>query len=129
MLMKPAPILVADRFPALLEDLLGLLESLSPGEWEAPTAAPDWSVKDVALHLLGDEVGILSWQRDHFSTAPASITNWQGLVEWVNQRNAEWVEAVRRMSPRVLCDLLRYTGLQQRDCSKRLRLSPEREEK
>ena len=27
-----------------------------------------WSVKDVALHLLGDEIGILSRKRDAFTT-------------------------------------------------------------
>jgi uncharacterized protein (TIGR03083 family) len=32
--------------------LLSLLASLSDEQWAAPTAAPGWSVKDVALHLL-----------------------------------------------------------------------------
>jgi uncharacterized protein (TIGR03083 family) len=31
--------------------LLSLLASLSDEQWAAPTAAPGWSVKDVALHL------------------------------------------------------------------------------
>ena len=32
--------------------LLTLLTSLTGGQWAAPTAAPQWAVKDIALHLL-----------------------------------------------------------------------------
>ena len=32
--------------------LVSLLASLSEEQWAAPTAAPAWSVKDIALHLL-----------------------------------------------------------------------------
>ena len=38
--------------------LLGLLTSLSDAQWAAPTAAPQWPVKDIALHLLDVD---LSW--------------------------------------------------------------------
>lgn len=112
MLSEPQPIETASRFPPLLDRLLSLLESLSAEEWAAPTAALPWTVKDVALHLLGDEIGILSWRRDHFSDAPPSISTWEGLVAWINRRNAQWVEGTSRISPRVLCDLLRHTGQQ-----------------
>ncbi len=58
-LRKPAPILVADRFPDLLDALLDVLGSLTPDEWERPTAAAGWTVRDVALHLL-DTVSIIA---------------------------------------------------------------------
>jgi uncharacterized damage-inducible protein DinB len=40
--------------------LLNLLTSLSEAQWALPTAAPDWSVKDIALHLLDVDLGWLA---------------------------------------------------------------------
>lgn len=44
--------------------LLELLEGLAPDQWNAPTVCPGWSVKDVALHLVDDDLGWLSRGRD-----------------------------------------------------------------
>lgn len=112
MLSIPPPVLVADHFPALLQELLDVLGSLGEEEWSLPTAASQWSVKDVALHLLGAEIGILSWRRDRFSEPHSAIHNWEQLVAWINQRNSVWVQAGRRMSPKLLIDLLRITSEQ-----------------
>jgi uncharacterized protein (TIGR03083 family) len=109
---QPQPILVVDRLPELLDALLELLSSLAPAEWELPTACPGWSVKDVALHLLGDDVGMLSGRRDGYRGAGVSITSWDELVAVINDQNARWVQATRRISPRLLVDLLRLTGAQ-----------------
>lgn len=107
-----SPILVADRFPPLLNSLLDLLERLSDKDWDRPTVAAGWSVQDVALHLLGDDLGILARKRDHFSE-PLAVQPAQGdLVQWLNRRNSRWVKAMRRISPRLTCDLLRFTGEQ-----------------
>ena len=46
------PLLKAER-----TDLLALLASLTPHEWSAATAVPGWTVRDMALHLLGDDLG------------------------------------------------------------------------
>lgn len=54
------PVDVIDLFPGERAALLELLSALTEAEWTAGTACPDWSVKDVALHLLGDDVGRLS---------------------------------------------------------------------
>jgi uncharacterized protein (TIGR03083 family) len=107
---EPQPILIADRFPEILDALLELLSGLAPDEWELPTACAGWSVKDVALHLLGGDVGILSRRRDSYRLASATIASWDDLVAFINAQNALWVEATRRISPRLLCDLLRLTG-------------------
>lgn len=112
MLSKPTPILVAERFPPLLDALLGLLGGLSESDWGHPTAAAGWSVKDVALHLLADEMGNLSARRDRFFEPQAELDGWDALVDWLNRRNQAWVEATRRISPRLLCDLLRLVGEQ-----------------
>jgi uncharacterized protein (TIGR03083 family) len=108
----PLPILVSHLFPALLEGLLALLAGLSAEEWERPTACAGWSVQDVALHLLGVEVGNLSRKRDRFSPSARPIRNPDDLVALIKDLNETWVRATRRVSPRLLCDLLRLTGTQ-----------------
>ncbi|HET9400402.1 MAG TPA: maleylpyruvate isomerase N-terminal domain-containing protein, partial [Candidatus Acidoferrales bacterium] len=105
------PILVANLFPDIRTGLLEVLESLSPADWERPTAAPLWSVKDVALHLLGGDLGNLSRRRDQF-VRKASVAAHQDLVAFINNLNDEWIRAARRLSPRALCDLLAFTGPQ-----------------
>lgn len=112
MLREPGPVLVVDRFPALLEALLSLLGGLSDEAWQRPVHGGDWTVKDLAQHLLGDEINILSRKRDRFVEDLAPAGSWQELVALIDRRNAVWVEATRRTSPRVLCDLLRITGEQ-----------------
>ncbi len=113
--MKPLePILIVDLFPAERDALLQLLSGLSEEEWRRPTVCAGWSVKDVALHLLGDDIGKLSRGRDAFSGA-AFVAKGDSDVEaellaWINQANERWVEATRRISPHLLCDLLRFTG-------------------
>ncbi len=90
--------------------MLGVLADLSAEDWARPTAAPGWSVKDVAAHLLGGDVGILSRKRDGFSPPGAEFQTYAELVELVNRLNRDWVQAARRMSPRLLCELLAFTG-------------------
>jgi len=109
---KPSPIVVTDLFPELLSALVDLLRGLSPAEWERSTVAQGWSVKDIALHLLGDDISIVSRKRDAFREPSPSLAGWQELVTWLNQRNNAWVENMRRLSPRVLCDLLQLIGSQ-----------------
>ena len=109
-MQNPPPILVVDRFPALLNALLDMLGSLSMADWEHPTVAAGWTVHDIALHLLGDDINILSGKRDGFVESHASVANWNELVDWLNERNNLWVKATRRISPRLVCDLLKFTG-------------------
>jgi uncharacterized protein (TIGR03083 family) len=106
------PIIVAHIFPEILDTLLTLLSCLSAEEWKKPTACAGWSVKDVVAHLLGDEIGNLSRRRDAYSAPGKSIEGRDALVAFVNESNAQWVEAARRISPRLLCDLIALTGRQ-----------------
>ncbi len=103
------PIVVVHLFPEILDHLVTLLAELSAQEWARPTACPGWSVKDVAQHLLGDEIGILSRKRDGHR---GSVESGADLVTLVNDLNARWVDATRRISPRLLGDLLRFAGTQ-----------------
>lgn len=108
---QPQPIIVIDLLPELLHELLELLSDLSADEWDRRTACSSWSVKDVALHLLGGDIGILSRKRDGFSFT-GNVENWDELVNLINQMNAVWIEATRRISRRLLCELLESTGKQ-----------------
>jgi uncharacterized protein (TIGR03083 family) len=107
---KP-PVDVLDLFPRERECLLQLLAALPPDRWSAPTACPGWSVKDLAAHLLGDDLGKLARDRDRPArqAAPAA-PSWDDLVALVDRLNQEWVVALRRLSPRVLTDLLAWSG-------------------
>ncbi|MBE0696642.1 MAG: maleylpyruvate isomerase family mycothiol-dependent enzyme [Anaerolineaceae bacterium] len=108
---KTEPVLTTELFPEIFEELLMLLSSLTVEEWHRPTTCAGWSVKDVALHLLGGEVGNLSRRRDGVVTS-ASISSWDELVIFINEWNQEWVRVTQRVSPQLLIDLLSLTGRQ-----------------
>jgi uncharacterized protein (TIGR03083 family) len=111
-MQQPQPILIADRFPELLDALLDLLSGLTPTEWELPTACAGWSVADLVRHLLADDVGMLTGRRDGYRLNQVSITGWEQLLAFINQQNALWVQATRRIGPRLLIEFLRLTGEQ-----------------
>jgi uncharacterized protein (TIGR03083 family) len=112
MLRKPQPVLVVDLFPEILEGLLSLLAELTPDEWARPTICPGWSVKDVALHLLGIEIGNLSRRRDGQAASDVPVQSWGELVGVLKDWNESWVESTRRISAPLLIELLRFTGSQ-----------------
>lgn len=107
MLRAPEPILTAHRFAPLHEALVALLEELSPADWQAPTVAGAWTVKDVVAHLLDTGLRRLSLHRDGYvpPLAPA-----ESLAAFVNGLNAEAVQFARRLSPGLLLDLHRRYG-------------------
>jgi uncharacterized protein (TIGR03083 family) len=114
-----SPIDVVELFPEERAALLAVLESLTPEEWQLPTVCPGWSVKDIALHLLGDDVGMLGRGRDGHSSPNfgegLDISRWDDLLTAINRQNEAWVYATRRMSAPLLLDLLRLTGDQTAD--------------
>jgi len=111
----PEPVLTAHLFPTLLQSLLDLLPALSQEEWAKPVLGKSWTVHDVALHLLGVDVGLLARERDGFVASHIDARSHQDLVEGLRTLNDAWIGAGRRMSPRLLCDLLRFTGHQVSD--------------
>lgn len=110
-LKRPEPVLVAHLFPEIHRALMDVLRALGPDEWRLPTACEAWTVKDVALHLLGGEIGNLSRRRDGHSVRIA-VGGWDQLVDSMNVWNHSWVEATRRISARLLIHLLETTGIQ-----------------
>jgi uncharacterized protein (TIGR03083 family) len=94
-------------FRPLCSDIVALLRGLSAEEWDRPTLARNWRVGDIAAHLLDTALRRLSFQRDrHAPPAPERpIETEHDLARFVNGLNAAWIDAARRLSPRVLTDL------------------------
>lgn len=110
--MQPVqPILLVDLFPQLHAELLATLKSLRVEDWNKPTVARAWSVKDIAAHLLDGDLRRLSFQRDGapLPQPQSPIANYRGLVAFLNQLNVDWVKAGQRLSPRVLIELLEWS--------------------
>lgn len=110
--MQPAePIFTVELYPGLSVELLGMLKSLERAEWNRPTACSGWSVKDVAAHLLGGNLGRLSFGRDRLAEAgsPASPRTNAELIALINRQNATWVDAARNISASLLVDFLDVT--------------------
>lgn len=123
MMDSSVPIPTAHLFPVLDTKLLGLLGALREEEWYRPTIAKKWLVKDIAAHLLDGNFRTLSLSRDKLKLQPPeAITSYQGLVDYLNELNAVWVKAFRRVSPGLLLELLELTGKQY--CEYMLTLDP-----
>ncbi len=108
------PIITAHLYPQLEQLLIELLRSLSADEWEQPTLAPAWRVKDVAAHLLDTQLRRLSLARDGYAPEAPAITSNADLVAFINRLNAAGVAQYRQLSPRVLISLLEVAA---RECS------------
>ena len=93
--------------------LLALLAGLAPEDWERPTECPEWTVKGIALHILGDDLSLLSRQRDEstdsltiFATTHAGLT----FRELLDGFNNEWVRAATFLSRDLVLEQLRQVG-------------------
>jgi uncharacterized protein (TIGR03083 family) len=121
--MKPVePIFVAELFAELNGELVLLLESLSDDDWNKATTAGAWTVKDIAAHLLDSDIRRLSLQRDKqpLLQPESPIESYRDLVNFLNQLNADWVKAARRISPKLLIEFISMTGPQVGDLFKSL---------
>ncbi|MDO7875556.1 maleylpyruvate isomerase N-terminal domain-containing protein [Hymenobacter sp. ASUV-10] len=102
---------VLPLFPVLDRKLITLLQSLTPADWQRLTLARRWTVKDIAAHLLDGNLRTLSMLRDgYFGEASGAINSYDDLLAFLNRLNAEWVTAMRRLSPVVLIELLIQSG-------------------
>ncbi|MDX2153957.1 MAG: maleylpyruvate isomerase N-terminal domain-containing protein [Bryobacteraceae bacterium] len=106
---RAQPVLTAHLIAPLHQELMQLLAELHPRQWALPTTAGRWTVKDVAAHILDGYLRRLSACRDK---APLSLPRGTSLLSWLNGLNAAWVEAMNRVSPALLIDLLHTAGPQ-----------------
>ncbi len=105
------PIHIAHLLPVLDQHLIRLLRSLTDDDWRRNTLAPQWTVKDIAAHLLDGNLRALSMLRDgYYGETAGNIASYRDLVDFLNRLNADWVQAMRRVSPFLLIDLLERTG-------------------
>src|SRR5690606_34610712 len=98
-------------FRPLHASLIELLRGLSAGDWGLPCAG-EWTVREVAAHLLDVDLRRISVDRDGHRPPPPDhpIARYADLVRYLNGLNAQWVTAARRLSPRVQVDLLETAG-------------------
>ena len=106
------PILVAHLFPELGTRLVELLRSLSPDDWDRPTSSSRRAVKDVAAHLLDGSLRRLSMQRDGYAPPGGGPRPGEPLPAFLTRLNDEWETGTRRLSPRVLTDLVEWADRQ-----------------
>jgi uncharacterized protein (TIGR03083 family) len=95
------------------EELLACLERLTDEEWEVPTECPAWTVKGLALHVLGDDLSLLSRQRDDATNGLllyAESHPGLSFPRLLDGFNEQWVTAAGFLSPALIGDLLDLSG-------------------
>lgn len=114
--MPTTPVDVVTLFREERSALLDLLAGLNDADWRRSTTCPGWTVHDIALHLLLDDLRYLSRQRDRFSppsaTGASEPAGREEVTDLVNHLNHAWLEGARWMSPPLLLSLLDFTGEQ-----------------
>jgi len=98
-------------FEETQNELIFLLKSLSPKQWEFSTSSSKWNVKDIVAHLLDGDLRRLSLHRDNHKLPDPSdpIKNYESLVNFLNELNNSWIRASKRLSPKLLIELTEFT--------------------
>lgn len=109
------PILCSQIIRQVDQHLIELLTSLDAAEWDLPTIAPQWSVRDVAAHLLDTALRKLSRGRDKCRVDSVNVRSHQDVITLVNRLNHEGVTVYRRLSPKVLTQLMQLVCNQTAD--------------
>jgi uncharacterized protein (TIGR03083 family) len=93
--------------------LLDLLTSFGPADWDRPTECPAYSIKGIATHVLGDDLSLLSRQRDAATNGlllqaeEMPGADFRAILDAFNDR---WVATARFFSAELLVELLRVSG-------------------
>lgn len=93
--------------------LVELLRSLGPDDWDRPTECPAYSVKGVATHVLGDDLSLLSRQRDQATNGLLLVAEDMAGADFrtiLDAFNDTWVSVARFFSAEVVIDLLQVVG-------------------
>jgi uncharacterized protein (TIGR03083 family) len=103
----------ASLFVAERARLSELLATLDRADWDRPSPCPGWSVLGLCCHLVGDDLGFLARHRDGYLGTPGPEQGGEAeFIAWLDDLQAEWVRAARRLSPRVVVGLLDWAGPQ-----------------
>jgi uncharacterized protein (TIGR03083 family) len=94
-------------FRPVSSELVALLRALPLSDWQRPTVAGQWRVREVVAHLVDLTLRRLSFHRDGMMPPPPPrpIESARDFVDFINRLNAEWVAVTERFSPRVLTNL------------------------
>ncbi|MDX6458786.1 MAG: hypothetical protein QOE55_2483 [Acidobacteriaceae bacterium] len=109
------PILCSQIIRQVDQHLIELLTSLDASEWDLPAITPQWSVRDVAAHLLDTALRKLSRGRDKCRVDSVNVRSHQDVITLVNRLNHEGVTVYRRLSPKVLTQLMQLVCNQTAD--------------
>ena len=105
------PQYVQHLFAPLHAELIALLRGLSADDWDRPTLAPRWRVRDVVAHLIDGALRKLAAHRDGHVLAIGKPPETYGeVVTLINDLNASGVAYGNRLSARLLTDLADVTG-------------------
>ena len=103
-------------------EFVQLLRSLTDEDRGRPTVCEGWTVGDLAVHLLGDDLSFLSRNRDARrnedrgvgSAGPKNkndaLQDWDRFVARLDAHNDRWVQAGGFLSTPLVAELLEYTG-------------------
>ena len=97
-------------FAPLRAGLVAVLRALEPADWDRPTVAGAWRVRDVVAHLLDAELRTIGAHRDGHMLTAGEVRSYADAMELIQRLNAEGVAFARRLSPQLLVDLLAVTG-------------------
>ncbi len=99
-------------FRPLAADLVTVLRSLDVADFERPTVAGSWRVRDVLAHIVDVSGRRLSFHRDRMPPPPPdrAINSGRDFLDFINALNARWISAAERFSPRVLTDMAEKNG-------------------
>jgi uncharacterized protein (TIGR03083 family) len=104
------PCYTSHLFRPLAAELVQLLRSLSADDWQRPTVAPQWQVRDVGAHLLDVTLRRIAVNRDrHLAPIGRTPSNERELTAFINALNAGGVSFAARLSPRLITDLIEVT--------------------
>jgi uncharacterized protein (TIGR03083 family) len=93
--------------------LLELLRGMSSQDWEQPTECPAWNVKGLVLHILGDDLSLLSRQRDASTNSLAIYARdhpGMDIPSMLDAFNEQWVTAAEFLSVPQIIELLALVG-------------------
>lgn len=100
------PIHAIDALDRVETELLALLASITPDEWDLPTIVSGWHVRHVVGHLLDGALRKLSIVRDGFGAERPASGSAEDVRDFVNRLNADGVRVFGRLSPRAAHDAM-----------------------
>ncbi|CAN5760261.1 hypothetical protein BH20ACT23_BH20ACT23_17970 [soil metagenome] len=92
-------------------EFVRLLRTLTDEDRDKPTVCEGWTVGDLAVHLLGDDLSFLARNRDaHRNETLDAPQDWDHFVDQLDAHNDRWVQAGGFLSTWLVAELLEHTG-------------------